>query len=263
MQGWELRSDADQQQQVEALLEPLLVRGILPNGHRSATAMFLGEEYHLGGAEDTRRMARIAMINAEDMVVDLACYVGGPARHLAREFGCRVTGVDLSPVHIAIAQRLSELTGLSVRTRFICASAEAVPVADGAFSVVWSQGAFPPDLSWLPEIRRLLRPGGRLAFTGQIWRSAQSEQGTLSLDEIRERLAEFGFRVIHADDISAFESEYGWLPARRKLAEDEERYRSLLGDDWVRWAYESLDADITAWRARRAGDGRIVAARET
>jgi hypothetical protein len=77
-----------------------------------------------------------------------------------------------------------------------------------------------------------------------------------------EKVAAFGFRVISVEDISQWEIEHGWLPARRKLEEREAHYRRLMGEEWVQRAYASLDADIALWRSGAAGNGRIIAVKE-
>lgn len=262
MESWRLTDGANTDLQIEALLEPLLARGWLPDGHESVDAILIGEQYHLGGTEDTKRIAEIAGLTASDRVVDLACYIGGPARQLAREHGCEVVGVDISEVHIAIAEHLTQLCDLAGRVSFTCASADAVPLPDASFTVAWSQGSFPSDLSWLAEMDRLLAPGGRTAFTGLIRRANTVEPGVLSLEEIVARVEAIGYRVVCAEDISEMDLEYGWLPARRKLEENEAHYRNLLGDEWVKKAYQSIDEDIAAWREGRMANGRVVAVKE-
>lgn len=257
--GWRLRGNTNTEAQIAALLEQAQAARLL---RTSACAVLLGEQYHLGGAQDTRRMAEALGIAAEDRVLDLACYIGGPARHLARDYGCRVTGVDLEEDYIAAAERLTQLCGLQERVRFLCCDAAAIPLPDGSFTVAWSQGSFPADLSWLGEIHRLLKPGGRVAFSGQIRRSPESDPKLLSLEEVAARTRDFGFRVIRAEDISEFDLEYGWYPLKRKLRENDAHYTALMGEAWVRQAYADLDIDTEAWRSGREGNGRVVAVRE-
>ncbi len=252
-------NDADWRQHVEALLEPLYARGVLPDRHESVDAILIGEQYHLGGAEDTRRMARLAGISPADRVVDLACYIGGPARHLARECQCEVVGVDISEVHIVVAEKLTELVDLQERVTFMCESADAVPLPDESFTVAWSQCSFPQDLSWLTEMDRLLKPGGRLAFTGVIRREGCEDPELLPLREICQKVEAMGYRVVAAEDISQMDLEHGWLPALAKLRANEAHYRELMGSDWVRKARASIEADITAWQEGRMGCGRVVA----
>ena len=253
---WGLDEGRDLDLQVAALLEQAQAAGVL---HRSINSVLLGEQYHLGGAEDTRRMASALGITSTDRVIDLACYVGGPARHLAREYGCSVVGVDFSKDCIAVARRLTELCHLDDRVEFTCCDADAVPEPDGSFTVAWSQGSFPTDLSWLPEISRLLAGGGRLAFTGLIRRGPTSDPALFSLDEVIARVAGSGYRVLEAEDISDMELEYGWLVSRQKLETNEAHYRAVFGDDWVRHARAELDKDTAAWQSGQQGEGRIVA----
>jgi SAM-dependent methyltransferase len=178
---------------------------------------------------------------------------------LARDYGCEVVGLDISPVHIAIAERLTALTGFSDGVTFICASADAVPLRDGSFTVAWSQCSIPGDLAWLREMNRLVMPGGRLAFTGLIRRERTEEPAPLSLGETVARVEAMGYRIISAEDISQMDFECGWLPTRRKLEGKQAHYGGLFGDEWVAEAYRRLDADIAAWREGRMGKGRIVA----
>jgi len=259
MQSWHLCPGSDSGVQIAAMLESLEAAGLL---RASACAVLLGEQYHLGGAEDTRRMAELVGVAASDRVIDLACYIGGPARQLARDYGCEVVGVDISPVHIAVAQALTRLCGLENRVAFICASADAVPLRDASFTVAWSQCSFPSDMSWLTDMHRLLAPGGRMAFTLPIRRSDQSPPELPSLEAAVDKVTDVGYRPMCAEDISEWEIEHGWLPARRKLGRNEAHYAALMGEDWVRKAFESLDADIAAWQSGSMGNGRIVAVKE-
>ncbi len=256
---WHLKSDESPDPQVAALLEQAQSLGLF---RATTSAVLLGEQYHLGGVEDTRQLAEALKITAEDHVIDLACYIGGPARYLAREYGCRVTGVDMMEEYLAVGQRLTQLCGLAERVQFLCCDANAVPLPDASFTVAWSQGSFPSDLSWLSEMHRLLVPGGRLGFTGVIRRNAAGDPDRLSLEEAAARVAGWGFRVLQCEDLTESDLELGWYPAKRKLQESEEHYTALMGATWVRRAYADLASDTELWRSGREGNGRIVAVKE-
>ena len=70
-------------------------------------------ELHNRGKQATVDLARLAEIQPEQHVLDVGCGIGGPARTLAAEFGCRVTGIDISDEFCSAAQSLNELVGLS------------------------------------------------------------------------------------------------------------------------------------------------------
>jgi ubiquinone/menaquinone biosynthesis C-methylase UbiE len=122
------------------------------------------DQLHSGGIAATRLLAKLAHIAKAERVLDVGCGVGGPARVLACEFGANVTGIDLAGGLIEVAERLGEVSNIPVTFRQ--ADALELPFDDASFDVAWTQHATTtiPDKSKLySEIRRVLRPGGRLA----------------------------------------------------------------------------------------------------
>ena len=64
------------------------------------------DEFHTRGREPTLVLAARAGIESSMRVLDVGCGIGGSARHLAREHGCHVTGIDLNRDHIGVATAL-------------------------------------------------------------------------------------------------------------------------------------------------------------
>lgn len=76
-----------------------------------------------------------------------------------------ILAIDPAPQLVAMARRTSVGTGLSVN--FIEASAEAIPLDDHSIDTVvstWTLCTIPQAVTALSEMRRVLRPGGRLLF---------------------------------------------------------------------------------------------------
>lgn len=123
------------------------------------------DQLHLGGRAASRSLARLGEVRPGQRALDVGCGTGGAARLLADEFDGEVVGVDITAAFIAAAEWLSAATGLSGRTRFLCADAARVPLADNSFDIIWCQHALMnmPDVpAVLAEWRRLLVSGGRV-----------------------------------------------------------------------------------------------------
>lgn len=96
------------------------------------------DEFHVRGAQVSKELAESVEIE-NTRLLDVGCGIGGPARMLADEYGCQVTGIDLSQEFIRTATNLSELVGLSDKTKFVCGDATELPFEDKSFDVVWTQ----------------------------------------------------------------------------------------------------------------------------
>ena len=104
-------------------------------------------------------------------VLDIACGTGQPALALARRVrpGGRVAATDIAPEMLAVAARRAADAGIT-NIEFREADAEHLPFADNTFDAVTCAFAlmFCPDLDRaVAEARRVLKPGGRIAFV--VW----------------------------------------------------------------------------------------------
>lgn len=125
------------------------------------------DEFHIRGREATRELAQLANIHRGSRVIDMGCGLGGPARLLAAEFDCIVTGIDLMPEFIQAAEMLTRMVGLSNRVVFHAGDMLNMPFDDSSFDMAWSQHTFMniADKSRLfREMHRVLPSGGILAF---------------------------------------------------------------------------------------------------
>jgi SAM-dependent methyltransferase len=123
-----------------------------------------------------------AGIGPGQSVLDVACGPGFTAA-TAAERGAKALGLDFSDAMLAVARaRHPALV-------FDQGDAEALPYADGAFDAVVSNFGIhhaPNPVNALADARRVLRPGGKLAFT--VW----ADQGSniawkLVFDAIRAK----------------------------------------------------------------------------
>ena len=127
----------------------------------------LVDEFHSRRRRATEELARMLAPSALDHVVDVGSGLGGPSRYLAATYGCRVSGVDLTPEFVATAIGLTDLVGLSDRVDFRQGSALALPFPDASFDLAWSQNVamnIEDRPRYYSEMRRVLKSGGRLAI---------------------------------------------------------------------------------------------------
>lgn len=124
------------------------------------------DEFHIGGAQATGDLTDQLSIAPAMHLLDVGCGIGGPARFLARRFGCRVTGIDLTPEFVAVAESLTRRVGLADRVDFREGSALALPFGDGSFdgATLLHVGMNIADKATLfGEVGRVLKPGGFFA----------------------------------------------------------------------------------------------------
>jgi SAM-dependent methyltransferase len=125
------------------------------------------DEFHIRGREATVELAARLNLQAGQRVLDVGCGLGGPSRHLAWTYGCRVSGIDLTAPYCEAAGLIAERLGLDGALTYLHGDALNLPFPDGSFDVVWTQHTAMniPDKGRLyGEMRRVLQPGGILAI---------------------------------------------------------------------------------------------------
>jgi SAM-dependent methyltransferase len=101
-------------------------------------------------------------------VLDLASGVGDPAISIADSVGPtgHVTATDLGPGMISFAEEVAKSKGIR-NIEFRVADVESLPFPDRSFDVVSCRFGvmfFPEQVKAFRECRRVLKPGGRVAF---------------------------------------------------------------------------------------------------
>jgi ubiquinone/menaquinone biosynthesis C-methylase UbiE len=168
------------------------------------------DEFHIRGREATLELAREAGLGPNTHVLDVGSGVGGPSRCIAQEFGCRVTGIDLTEEYCRVAQMLAQRIGLSNLVTYRQGDALALPFPDEAFDVVWTQHTamnIPDKVTLYREMLRVLKSGGMLAIydilAGPVspihfpvpWARQPEASHLVTTEELRTLLKKSGFTI--------------------------------------------------------------------
>jgi sarcosine/dimethylglycine N-methyltransferase len=256
------------------ILEKLRADGIALEGLTEEILQNYDQD-HFGGLEAVDVLADKAGIGAGTRVLDVCSGMGGPARYLAHRLGCHVTGLDITQSRHEAAVRLTAMVRLDHLVDFRLGNALDMPFPGTSFDVVIGQEAFahvPDKPRLIAECARVVRPGGRIAFTDILRRERLSDaeferlrrdmtfQSLESLEGYGRLLTERGCTVLARDDLSAWWTEV----LQRRL----EMYRSLKDTTvakfgaahCARWD-ETYAFFVGLFVAGRLGGGRFVARR--
>lgn len=120
---------------------------------------------HPGGFPATKQNLSAVEIQPEEYVLDAGCGSGLTACYLAKSFGCKVMGVDISPLMIEKATLRAQKEKVSHLVEFKVADVYNLPFANNHFDVVMAESitVFLDKEKVYREFFRVLKPQGRVA----------------------------------------------------------------------------------------------------
>lgn len=178
-------------------------------------------------------LARLMDLRPEHHVLEIGCGWGGFAEYAAREIGCRVTGITISPSQLAYAQERMERAGLTDKVDLKLIDYRDVT---GQFDRIASIEMFEAvgEAYWptyFDKVRDLLKPGGKAG---------------LQIISIREDL--FAHYRRQADFIQRYIFPGGMLPSPSRLEQETAKAGlTMLG---VEYFSEDYGRTLREWRDR-------------
>jgi SAM-dependent methyltransferase len=231
---------------------------------------------------DLRHLARALGLSPGSRFSDVACGMGGPALWIARETGAHLSGIDLSPVAVAQAEKRAQSLGLAATGQTPARLGASFSVGsfahtgletasmDAAMSVDALQYA-PDKTAALREFARIIRPGRRLA--GESRRVAV-ETGALAffafelhpgrarglpvigddpVDDYRPLLHASGFEVLQYEQTPNWHDRL--FTAYRAVIDAQASLRQEMGDP----ATTAIVSEMTLTMERDIYSGRVFA----
>ncbi len=213
------------------------------------------DQFHGRGLEATEEMARQIAV------------VPGPARYFANRFGCRVTGIDLTPEFCEVAGTLARMLRLDDRVKFELGDALAMPFADATFTGAYSMNVsmnIADKAGFYREIHRVLCPGAWLVLSEIAqgegpgpdyptpWASGAHTSFLSTPEQTQRGLLEAGFDVDRLHSTAEQARAFG--ARSRALVERGEKppHRAVM------LMHGELAAQAMANTARALLEGRIV-----
>lgn len=175
------------------------------------------DEFHIRGREATVELTELLEAVNDLKVLDVGCGLGGTARYLAANFNCHVTGIDLTPTYISLAEKLSQKVNLAEDLSFQTASALEIPFVDELFDVVWMEHVqmnIPSKKQLALELARSLHRDGKLVlheiFSGAgaephfpvPWADVSHGSFLITPDDFHDTLDATGLELIQWRDVT-------------------------------------------------------------
>ena len=176
--------------------QPMLPRGFA--GRLTLIGMNIGHKSIYS------KVAKVLELRPEDDLLEVGCGNGYFLKKYASHVHS-VAGLDLSELSVKMAKEKHRDRIKAETAEFVQGEASQLPWEDGKFSVVITMGsfiAFPKPLESLKEMRRVLRPGGRVLVSIE-W---NAEDG---LDHTRE-VKGYGMWLWTEDDVRTVMKEAGF-----------------------------------------------------
>ena len=181
------------------------------------------DEFHTAGRLTTLKALKMMPLKAGMHVLDAGCGLGGTARVLAKEYGCRVTGIDLTQQYVEVARALTDRMQLTGQCAFHVGSVTRMPFPDAAFDAAVS---FHVAMNirerdrFYAELARVMRSGAPLCVfdvmrgpsPGMIypvpWAETEETSFLRSPAETRDLLLDEGFRIEKEDSLREFAIQF-------------------------------------------------------
>ena len=177
------------------------------------------DEFHLRGAAATEELIKLLDPTSESQILDAGSGLGGPARRLAQQKGCKVIGVDLCEDYCKTGNILSDRLGLASRVRLetgnVCDLSQFESNSfDGAWSIHVGMNIKNKNVFY-NQLFQVLKPNTKLVIydvvvsnkQGEVaypmpWANESSTSFLVTEQELIEQANKVGFEVLQSIDMS-------------------------------------------------------------
>jgi sarcosine/dimethylglycine N-methyltransferase len=199
-------------------IEQALINAGKDPDHVAPTDLGPLEDFHTMGRYATAQLVDLIDITSDSTVLDAGSGIGGTARFVADQRGCRVSAVDLTEEYCETNRWLNGLVGLDDRISVRQADVTELPFPDATFDVALSQHVqmnVADKARLYSEARRVLVGGGRLGLwditigSGDArldyplpWADEPTRSHLVTPNRLRAIVEDAGFAIEHWNDLT-------------------------------------------------------------
>ena len=191
------------------------------------------DEFHIGGRQASEEFLDQLRLQDRSLVLDVGCGLGGPARFVASQFGCLVSGIDLTHEYVDTGNILSNWVGLDKKVVLQQGSAMALPFPDGQFDAAYMMHVgmnIVDKKSLFVEVFKVLKPDGIFGIydvmqigSGEMqypapWAASKNTSSLASPQDYQTGLKEAGFNILATRERGDFAIEF-FENMKRSMAE--------------------------------------------
>jgi SAM-dependent methyltransferase len=181
------------------------------------------DEFHIGGRVATEDFLGQLGLTAKVRVLDVGCGFGGTSRFAASRYGCKVTGIDLTPEFVRTGCALCSWVGMNDRVELYEGSALAMPFGDSEFDAAFMLHVgmnISDKVGLMQEVFRVLKPGGTFGVYDVMllaadeliypvpWATASNQSALSTKAEYEAAFEEAGFTIEATRDRTTFAAKF-------------------------------------------------------
>jgi ubiquinone/menaquinone biosynthesis C-methylase UbiE len=153
-----------------------------------------------------QKLFDIAKLEGELDCLEIGCGNGAVSKHFAGKYRSAVTGTDIDPEQIELAQEgITEIPNI----RFLVADATSLPFEDNGFDVVMSFQVMHHISNWLDamgEVSRVLKPGGYFIYADILYPELLAKFGRFLANRFRMNM----YGITTLQDLASFIEDKGF-----------------------------------------------------
>lgn len=181
------------------------------------------DEFHIGGRVATDHLMNQLTFSQSAELLDIGCGLGGASRFIAKNYGNKVTGIDLTDIYVSVGNTLTDWVGLKHLVSLYQGSALNMPFKDTSFDGAYMLHVgmnIQAKEALFSQTARVLKSGSKFGVydvmrteEGNLsypvpWASDESFSFLSSPDEYTAHLESSGFTIEAINDRREFALEF-------------------------------------------------------